>query len=103
MIVIFTMVCIIIDIQDCCATSGHGLVEGLSWLKEQTKGVSINRSCTSSNVTREHHHHSNNKERNRLQSSWISFSNYLTRASNNNNSSTADTTDSGNDDTYQLL
>ena len=98
---IFTMVCIIIDIQDCCATSGHGLVEGLSWLKDQAKGVSINRSSTSSNVTREHHH-SNNKERSRLQSSWISFSNYLTRASNNNSST--DTTDAGgNDDTNQLL
>ncbi|CAI8005256.1 ADP-ribosylation factor 1 [Geodia barretti] len=80
-------------IQDCCATNGEGLLEGLGWVKTQLKSPKqINRgqpqAAPAEGDPREH-----KEPRNKLHSSWLSFSNYLTRGGGGANST----------ETYQRL
>ena len=78
------------DIQDCCATRGDGLLEGLGWVKKQLRSPKqTNRGSPQTSPgdggeaePKEH------KERSRLQSSWLSFSNYLTRGGGANSTET---------------
>ena len=87
------------DIQDCCATSGEGLLEGLVWLKGQVSESGGSTARSTSHCSGETEEQQSNetsreqgKERSRLQASWLSFSNFLTRTSN-----------SGVNESYQRL
>ena len=81
--------CLSLDVQNCCATSGDGLLEGMGWVKTQlrtsnkhTKGGNAQAGPASDSEV------GDQKERSRLQSSWISFSNYLTRGGGTNTTET---------------
>jgi hypothetical protein len=76
---LYITVCSLPDLQDCCATSGEGLFEGLGWVKSQLSGT---KQVKMSAIQQDEEEPL--KKRNRRQPSWLSFSNYLTHSNSAN-------------------